>query len=279
MGTSPAAPNGWPEINRNITADFQQFEYRPVDETQNPRRCNGCAPRTAILTAYAPGKFDPSEARSGQRVAVDGADEAYFRPTDDTDDTKDATLTWQYADNAWATAVGLTDATSGLDRLTELARALKPGERTPIRLPLTVAHLPAGMPLAQIEMDTSPVQDAARAYGTTVTFAQCGRTDTGATRPCMTARPNMEIRILPRNDTGHVQTGDSIPVAVGGRDGYYDAGRSTATVQAAPDVYVEFRLTTAEPEAGALKRVLADVAWAPNPADQSTWPAVREWAK
>ncbi len=70
MGVTPAQPNGWQELNRTITADFQQFDFRPVDETEYRRRCNGCAPWTATLTAYAPGKFDPTDARGWQPASV-----------------------------------------------------------------------------------------------------------------------------------------------------------------------------------------------------------------
>jgi hypothetical protein len=138
MGVTPNQPQGWEELNRTITGDFQQFDFRPVNETELRRRCNGCAPWTATLTVYAPGKFDPTDAQSGQPVSVNGDEDGFFRPLDEADKTKDAMLAWQYADNAWATAVGMTSTTSGLDQLLELARALKPAERTPIRLPLSL---------------------------------------------------------------------------------------------------------------------------------------------
>ncbi len=137
MGVLPDQPQGWAELNRRITGDFQQFSLRPTDETEYRYGCNGCAPWTVDLTAYAPGKFDPAEARTGRPVTVN-ADGDGFWVEDQAKHT--ATLTWQYADDAWATAKGMTSATTELDRLVELAHALQPTQRTPIRLPLSMAE-------------------------------------------------------------------------------------------------------------------------------------------
>ena len=229
MGITPARPNGWEELNRRITADFQQFDYRPVDETEFMRGCNSCAPWTAELTAYSPGKFDPAGARAGQPASVAGNNDGFFCPADDTED---ATLTWQYADNAWATAVGMTSATGSLDRLVELARALKPADRTPIRLPMTFANLPANMPLAQITIDTSPVEDERLDYGTRVEFAPCAMTVEYAVPDCMLHTDHMSVRIAPREyrpPTGGVPH-KIVPVKVGGRDGLYDETANEASV-------------------------------------------------
>jgi hypothetical protein len=224
MVLTPAQPNGWQELNRKITADYQQYSFRPVDETDYRRRCNGCAAWTAELTVYAPGKFDPAEARAGQPVSVNGDTDGLFRPMDDSDDTKDAMVAWQYADDAWATAVGQTVATRGLGELTELARALKPQEREPIRLPLSFQNLPPGMPLAEINIDTSPLDDAGLDYGTQIEFAPCGSAENGAVRDCKLNGDSLSVHIWPhdyRASTGGVEH-KIFPVQVGGRDGVYD---------------------------------------------------------
>jgi hypothetical protein len=122
-------------------ARFQQFDLRPTDETETRFTCNGCAPWTVDLTAYAPGKFDPTEARKGKPVTVIGDG---FLVEDQAKHS--ATLTWQYAENAWATVRGMTSATIELDRMVELAHALQPAERTPIRLPLSLPNLPDEIP-------------------------------------------------------------------------------------------------------------------------------------
>jgi hypothetical protein len=44
--------------------------------------------------------------------------------------SRDAMLTWLYAEDAWATVRGTTTTTSDLDRMLELGRALRPSERT-----------------------------------------------------------------------------------------------------------------------------------------------------
>lgn len=100
IGATADQPQGWEELNRRINGDFQQFSLRPTDETESIYGCNGCAPWTADLTAYAAGKFDPTEARKGQPVSVNADGDGLLVE----DQAKHAaTLTWQYTENAWAT--------------------------------------------------------------------------------------------------------------------------------------------------------------------------------
>ena len=98
----------WEFTDRQITRDFQQFGLRPLEFGRRAaarglrvwqRPVEGA---TAILTAYSPGKFDPTEARADQPVNVNGR-EGFFRPSVDLED---AVLTWSYADDAWATMHG-----------------------------------------------------------------------------------------------------------------------------------------------------------------------------
>jgi hypothetical protein len=123
MGLVSNQPQGWEEFNRTITGEFQQFGLRPTDETETRFPCNGCAPWTVDLTAYAPGKFDPTEARKGKPVTVNGDGDGFLV---EDPARHAATLTWQYADDAWATVRGMTSATTELDRMVELAHALQP---------------------------------------------------------------------------------------------------------------------------------------------------------
>ena len=283
FAVTPNQPQGWEELNRSITSDFQQFDFRPVNETESRRRCNGCARWTATLTVYAPGKFDPTDAQTGQPVSVNGDNDGFFRPLDEADKTRDAMLAWQYADNAWATAVGMTSATSGLDQLLELARALKPAERTPIRLPLSLANLPADIPLAQINIDTSPLEDSANDYGTTIEFAPCGPSETGAVPDCMVAANSLSVHIWPddyREPGGGVEP-NVVPVKVDGKDGLYNETVGRASVQVQPGMLVEFELGALDRVQPAVqqKDILANVAWAPDPGNEATWPVVADWTK
>jgi hypothetical protein len=274
MGVVPNQPQGWVELSRSITGEFQQFDFRPVDESGYRRRCNGCAPWTAVLTAYAPGKFDPTDARTGQPVSVNGDGDGFFRPADESDD---AVVAWQYADNAWATARGLTSTTSGLDQLLELARALRPGERTPIRLPLCFAHLPDVMPLAEIDVDTRRDEPGKLDYGTMISFAACGLTDTGATRPCATAGQTLDVHISPddyRELTGGVEH-EVVPVRVGGKDGFDDQTIHRVSVSVQPGMVVEFEAGDRDEQA--VQDILANVTWATDPGDEATWQPVTVW--
>jgi hypothetical protein len=274
MGVVPDQPRGWDEQARTINAEFQQFDFRPVDETELPRGCNGCARWTAVLTAYAPGKFDAREARSGQPVKVNGDNDGYYRPADQTDD---AMLTWQYAPDAWATVEGMTTMTAELDKMRELAAALRPDERAPIRLPLTLSKLPAGMPLAEVDLDDV-------GYGTRMKFSPCDPPDFGfgADSGCNTEADYLNVQIWTTDSYfGIIAEDRSVPVDIGGKDGLYDAPTNEAAAKVAPDMVVKFQLGKpgdVDPAAD-LKEILANVAWAPDPANEATWPTVSEWTK
>jgi hypothetical protein len=276
MGLVPNQPQRWEELNRRITSEFQQFNLRPTDDTESRYGCNGCAPWTVELTAYDSGKFDPTEARTGQPVTVNADGDGFFRE----DPAKHAaTLTWQYADDAWATVRGLTSATVELDRMVELAHALQPTQRTPIRLPLSMANVPTDIPLAEINIDKND-------YGTRLEFAPCGRTEVSGTPPCMTEGGHIGVQIWPSDRYyGHIQEENSVPMEIGGRDGIYNDGANRggeeAAVRVAPGMLVVFEIGRAGPaEATAkLTDILPGVSWAPDPGNEESWPAVSDWAQ
>ncbi|MDT5081075.1 MAG: hypothetical protein QOJ80_5712 [Mycobacterium sp.] len=289
MGLVQNQPQGWKELNRRITSDFQQFSLRPTDEGENRFGCNGCAPWTVDLTAYAPGKFDPMEARTGQPVSVNADDDGFLAE----DAAKHAaTLAWPYADNAWATVRGTTSATTEVDRMVELARALQPNERTPIRLPLSMPNVPAFMPLAELNVDTSPLEDDDLDYGTTLTFAPCGLAVNGGVGDCAQVAASMDVHIWPADGYyGHFREQTAVPMNIGGRDGLFDddldGAGDHAAVQVQPGMLVVFDSglgrphyagSPSEPPTG-LKDVLSRVGWAPDPGNEATWPAVSDWAK
>lgn len=270
-------PESWRESERRITKDFQQFGLRPTGENELPRRCNGCGvePPTAVLTAYAPGIFDAAQARAGERVTVDGNIDGFFRASAGDED---AVLAWQYADNAWATVRGRTSTTSDPDRMIELARALRPDDFTDIRVPLSIPHLPAPMPLAEINVDHGR-------YGTTLDFAACGRTDTGRTPDCAGEVDSLRVQIWPADGYhGHIDDENAVPMPIGGRTGIYESSGKGAAVQVRPGMLVVFELSgpfgrpSAKPDAS-LKDILATVEFAPDPAVEQTWAPVSDWVR
>jgi hypothetical protein len=276
LGLVPDQPQGWEELDRWITSDFQQFGLRPVDDTEYRYGCNGCAPWTATLTAYAPYELDLTQARTGRPVSVN-ADGDGFLVEDPAKHA--ATLTWPYAENAWATVRGTTSATIEVDRMVELARALQPAERTPIRLPLSMANLPDDMPLAQIDVDTHRDEPSKLDYGTRIDFAGCGLTDTGATRDCRFATDSLSVRIAPRDyrePSGGVEH-NLVPMRVGGRDGLYDETIHRVSVQLQPGMLAEFDVGYRDQQA--VQDIVANVAWASDPGNEASWPAVSDWAK
>lgn len=272
MGIEPSQPWNWTEQERRISGEFQQFGFRPSDETELPRGCNGCGvdPPTAFVTVYEPGAFDPGAAQGGAPTHVGGVD-AYFTQAQGDGD---AMLAWRYEPDAWATVRGTTTATSGVDAVRELAQALRPAERSPATAPVTLTQLPETMPLSGITVDHGP-------YGTTLWFAPCAMTDEGAVPDCMTSSPSFEVRILPADEyDGHVDVADSVPMTIGDTEGIYVESTQTAAVQLAPGVLVVF--TYSDPDVTAPPRlpdILASVKFASDPANEDTWPSVSDWVK
>lgn len=255
----------WQEVERRITADYQQFGLRPPDESELPRGCNGCGadPATAYVTAYAPGEFDPLAAQTGEPARVGDAD-GYF---DAADETHDATLTWQYDVDAWAVVRGSTTLTGDRDRLLEVAQSIGPDERAPIRLPLTLGDVPDSMPLATIAVDQGQ-------FGATVWFAACGLADDGAVPACMTDSDSLRIQIWPADSyDGHIDVTAATPISIGGRDGL--VASNSAAVQVAEGMLVTFDLDSTTQ----LSDILSTVEFASDPGDESTWSAVADWTE
>lgn len=275
-----AAPGSWTEPERRITAEFQQFGLRPVGENELPPGCNGCGeePATAILTAFAPGKFDPTIARTGEQATVNAGDDGFYRVAADSGE---ALLAWTYADNAWATLRGRTTQAKDRDRLLELARSFHPADVTAIRLPLSMPGVPAAMPLSEIYVDN-------RGYGTTLHFASCAANEVGLTAECYSKTDNMRVQIWPTDGySGHIDERDSVAAQIGGRDGVYDSTGRTAAVQVKPGMLVVFELDgpagqpgqTLPAPAVSLKDILTTLNWAPDPGNEQTWRPVSEWVK
>jgi hypothetical protein len=268
----------WEVVDRSISRAFQGFSVRPHDDGDEfLSEYNGCGcgpPATAFLTVYAPGKFDSIEAQSGQRVSVDGR-EGFFTPSDGDDD---AVLAWVYGNDAWATIRGRTSTTSNLERLLELARSLRPAERTPMRFPLSLTDLPAGMPLSNIKTQRHP-------YPTMVSFGGCQPATYRAPAPhCQADTPELEIRVRPSNDysehafqDGQRRETFSIPTDIDGKLGHLHERNRAAAVRVKPGLVVEFSLTG--PAVIQIEDVIAKVAWAPNLDDETTWPSIDEWTR
>lgn len=283
IGLGTSQPRNWDESDRQVTRDFQQFSVRPVSETDAEflRGCNGCGehPPTEFLTAYVPGKFDPTDVRKGQPVTVNGG-EGFFRPSDGK---ADAVLSWQYANNAWATVRGRSKATIELDPLVELAGDLRPAERTPIRLPLSLARLPATMPLSSIQDQQGP-------YPTILRFDACPVGGYQAPAPdCADTADTLQILIWPTDRYfGHFSEEGAIPTTIGGKAGLIGKNRYEAAVQITPGLLVVFELSAPfkipveihpKPPTTNLEDILAGVEWAPDPGNEATWRPVSDWAK
>lgn len=272
-------PSSWTEPERRITADFQQFGLRPDGENELPPRCNGCGvdPATAILTAYAPGKFDPAVERTGEPVTVTADNDGFFRLAADSGE---AILTWPYAENSWATVRSMTTLTKDRGRMLDLARALS-AKDAKIRLPLSIPDVPAAMPLSEIYVDN-------RGYGTTLHFIACPPDAFGRTGDCYGRVDKMRVQIWPADGyRGHIDERDSVAAKIGGLDGIFDSTGRNAAVQVRPGMLVVFELEGPSGQPGQplpapqanLKDILATLTWAPDPGNEQTWLPVTDWVK
>ena len=291
MGLGTSELWNWELRDRQITPDFQQFGLRPLNSDEGPRR-GGCGcgsdpleANTAILTAFSPGQFDPTEARADEPVNVNGR-EGFFRPSVDLED---AELTWSYADDAWATLHGKATDTSELDVMVALAGDLRPTDRTPVRLPLSLANVPADMPLSSIHVQhgrwpTLIDFDTCQPYNPEIPTPECTST---ADAMSIIIRPDSHDFETYEDDGTPNFEDDAVAVTIGGRDGLWDKESNYAGAQLRPGMEVEFSLA---PHGGfhtpapsrittKLKQVFAGVEWAHDPGDEATWRPVTDWVK
>ena len=131
-----------------------------------------------------------------------------------------------------------------------LAGDLRPTERTPVRLPLSLTKVPAGMPLSSItgqhsDWPTIVEFSACQPRGYRITPAEC--TDPNGT---------LSIKIWPKDDSFESTDDDQFPswtdgaiaTAIGGTDGLYNAASSEAGVQIRPEMVATFEI--ADPDGG-----------------------------
>ncbi|MCT7659458.1 hypothetical protein [Mycobacterium deserti] len=267
----------WKVLSHHITHDRQVFDLQPPEETFTfPNKCRGCnhPAATARLTVYAQGGYDPAAVVTGQEVTVDAGEGYYLPPRWPAG----AVLAWEYDKNAWATAQGRSQTAAELGLLQELATQLRPAERIPIRFPASLSTLPADMPL-------SWAGNQLRIDDTQLSFDGCGQGPFDVpVAACSEPSDKLSMRLNRANEfSSHKVTERgrqevyTVPVQIGGKEGFINEGRSTeAAIKAAPGVIVVFDYTG---PADRFAEVLKNVVWAPDLIDEATWPAVADWVK
>ena len=118
------------------------------------------------LVVYRPGAFDPARAVSGEQVSVNGNLGYYKKPTVTKMAIKipgqtDGTLTWEYADDAWAVVAIHATAKVTKQQLTAVAGKVALGPPEPVKVGFKLSYVPAGFQLAAAgtsdRMLTSPL--------------------------------------------------------------------------------------------------------------------------
>jgi hypothetical protein len=198
-------------------------------------------------------------------------------------------LVWEYADNAWATVRGMTAMSSDFDRMLQLARAVRPDERTPVKVPLSLGFVPAQMPLVSIHTDYMPVYSPTSDYGTTLWFGPC--VTLVKARECSDKSDqtgSLGVQILRRDEYRETYVMHLVDRQVGGMPGKQDVQYPLAQVLLQRG-YVEFNvnprggLESAQEQDDAarqqLDEVLDHVTWVADPSDDRTWQPVTDWVK
>ena len=100
---------------------------------------------------------------------------------------------------------------------------------------------------------------------------------------------SLGVEILQRDDYPESSVLQPVDRTIGGRDGRSDPKYFWAAIQVEKGVYVEFNLisprtperTPQTDDAGRtqLDEVLNSVSWAPDPANEASWPVISDWAK
>jgi hypothetical protein len=109
------------------------------------------------VVVYRKGAFDPSKIESGERATVNGNPGFYqkpevLQPADNKlpagSQQSRATLTWQYADNAWAVVSANANANITKQQLVVLAGKVTSGTPEPAKVGFRLSYVPAGFQLA-----------------------------------------------------------------------------------------------------------------------------------
>ena len=272
----------WELIDREITPRSSSSACARFNRPKHRVSATAAAniPRRLSSPPLRRGKFDAADARSGQPVNVNGR-EGFFRPYVGVED---AVLTWSYADDAWATVRGSTPDTSELDTMVNLAADLRPTERSPVRLPLSLANVPAALPVSSITAQHGR-------WPTIVRFDACQPPGYQVPAPeCADTTDSLSILIWPDDtvfetfEDDEVPTfhDDAVPISIGGKDGLCNTTSNKAAAQIRPGMVVEFEL--GGPGGGRrattnLEDILTGVVWASDPGNEQSWPAVTDWVK
>jgi len=105
------------------------------------------------LVVYRQGVFDPARAVSGERVSINGNPGYYRQPMVTKPAIKvpaqiDGSLTWEYADDAWAVIAVHATAKVTKQQLTALAGKVTLGTPQPVKVGFKLSYVPDGFHLA-----------------------------------------------------------------------------------------------------------------------------------
>jgi len=173
----------WYTMTVNPVAGYD-VTYREFDRTAVSSSImlpHGDGSSIGGVTAYAPGTYDATAVKKGQRTTVQGRP-AYYGKTRMSGSLM-PTLAWQPSPGRWIVIQGWNDTATRarhLDPLTEemrVAAAVDVSAAEPIRLPFRVGYLPAGRLVRHVSLHmTKPAGETDLDFSLS---GQVGRTPTG----------------------------------------------------------------------------------------------------
>jgi hypothetical protein len=239
----------------------------PKADKENARPANDLS---AHLTVFRAGAYDPSKLANAQKVTVGNGQPGLETTVTGGPWPMVRTLAWQYAENSWAVIESRSsqpDYPSAGD-LRQLAAGLRTEARTPAKLPIALAYIPAGYALNEVGVTAMPGMDGIASaregdYGgllyskpalpTTGLTGAFGGSD-GEDPP-----GSFKIFIVPSANSNQPTASPGVSCLVGFCNRYFDDGRVQVQVSSGG------RLTNDE-----MKRILEGVTLA-NVQDGSTW--------
>ncbi|MET7421897.1 hypothetical protein [Dactylosporangium sp. NPDC005555] len=138
----------------SVYADGLTTNDKAVDGSPPPRNGDDLY---AYLTVYRAGAYDPSKLTGAQPVTVGGRTGLEVSGAHYSWAVK-RTLAWQYNTDAWAVIEASSDdaAFPSAKDLRDLAAGLRAGVPAAAKVPVTLAHLPAGYKLTEVSMHAMP---------------------------------------------------------------------------------------------------------------------------
>jgi hypothetical protein len=249
-------PAGYRVMDRSVSPTSAGVALWMTDDP-DAHGCCGGLPRDVWVLVYQRGFYDPSVARMGTPVTVDGhpgflanLPPERFGVGNISNDPLPG-LAWEYAPDAWATVVATTPATQAEDQLLVVARSVKTRQKIAMRVPMQLSYVPPGLD------HVAASEDVRQAYGLSIDLSS-----SSGPLPRRTLHIQVWRQKLTLFDTDHAKR-----IIVDGRTAYVSGGRAMVWIgQRTIDIELGYPAAAAQ-----MSRILAGLRWAPDATHEAHW--------